>query len=663
MLIIFILSCSSGVRQSVIFKDHFDSIPGGIIYSTISSQPYYFKEYIKTDKNDWKVATTLNSKGFDKAWRITSNDSIDFLAQTFTNLDQDYNPISLITHPLIVAGDRLWGDYTIEFKFSPLNTIDKCGVVFRFQDDRNFYFYGMEGNTIMLKLIHQSTAPRRPLERILAFRPFIWEPGKVYRGLISVREDKITTFLNDSLGLHAKDDTYGNGMIGLLSDNPAEFYSIEARSLSSEQRKFTRRIRQEERDTEQNIKSNPHPVIWKKLDINGLGGNINIRYGELDGDGNKELVVVQSVKKENGISGISCLTALNLNGEILWQYGNPLEEYSEFAEELPVEIHDLDGDGEREVIFINDGKLVRLNGLTGKLEKQISLPKDMHVKALCFADLMGSDRDNFILLSDRSSYVMALNEKLSILWTSHTNSGSQPVCYDIDGDFRDEILFGYIILDNDGELLKNFGQNIKDACNGLALTEIVSGDSIEQQIVCAAGDWGLLYFNLDGSLLHQYTFGHVQYFSVADFDIEKPGLEIVSSNSWGGHGVIQCLNSEGEQISKYILNTYGAIVTPVNWKGDGQEYFMLNASHEKGGLYGIDGQKHVTLPDDGHPERCFSVLDLTGDPRDEIVVWDNLRLWIYSQDDNPRSGKTYNPSRIPLYNYSVYNIPTSYSDW
>jgi len=39
----------------------------------------------------------------------------------------------------------------------------------------------------------------------------------------------------------------------------------------------------------------------------------------------------------------------------------------------------------------------------------------------------------------------------------------------------------------------------------------------------------------------------------------------------------------------------------------------------------------VVFPDDGHPDLASAALDLTGDPRDEVLLWDQERVWIYAQ--------------------------------
>lgn len=100
------------------------------------------------------------------------------------------------------------------------------------------------------------------------------------------------------------------------------------------------------------------------------------------------------------------------------------------------------------------------------------------------------------------------------------------------------------------------------------------------------------------------------------------------------------------------METNGNIITPVNWTGDGRDLILLNGSLKRGGM--IDGHNRlvVRFPMDGHPELCAEVIDLTGDCRDEIVLWDEKRMFIYTQDDaveNPAC-----PEKYPHYNASNY---------
>jgi hypothetical protein len=102
---------------------------------------------------------------------------------------------------------------------------------------------------------------------------------------------------------------------------------------------------------------------------------------------------------------------------------------------------------------------------------------------------------------------------------------------------------------------------------------------------------------------------------------------------------------------------------PVNWKGDGEEFFVISADSLSGGLFDKYGELSVKFPNDGHPSSCYHVADITGDTRDELLVWNQEKLWIYTQDDNPRMGTTYNPDRKPLYNHSLKKMNLSLPGW
>ena len=169
--------------------------------------------------------------------------------------------------------------------------------------------------------------------------------------------------------------------------------------------------------------------------------------------------------------------------------------------------------------------------------------------------------------------------------------------------------------------------------------------------------------DFNGSLLKQNILGHVSYLSIADFDLESPGLEIISSNGWGSDGLIYFSDAAGNPVHNKLPSTGTSRCVPVNWKGDGEEFFILSADSLKGGMFDFEGRLSVRFPSDGHPQRCYQVVDLTGDFRDEIILWDNRELWIYTQDDNPRMGNTFRPEKNALYNYSMHQMNLSLPGW
>lgn len=96
--------------------------------------------------------------------------------------------------------------------------------------------------------------------------------------------------------------------------------------------------------------------------------------------------------------------------------------------------------------------------------------------------------------------------------------------------------------------------------------------------------------------------------------------------------------------------------------GGEEESFVL-PNVERGGLFDGHGSRVLKFPTDGHPDMCFMVLDLTGDSRDEIVVWAPFELWFYTQSDSPKQGRLYRPVRNPLRNLSNYGATVSLPGW
>ncbi|MFO7934958.1 MAG: hypothetical protein R6U78_12855 [Bacteroidales bacterium] len=660
-----LFSCSGNVMQTTVFSDGFQELEPGAEPFSDSSNPAVYYLPRRHELGQWTVATSFRHEGFSEAWRIMSRQGEHYLAQTFTNLDSHYEPLSLITHPLIVAGDSLWRDYTVELEFTPLAKFDKCGVVFRYQNPTSFYFFGIEGNTVTLKLIQQSVTPLRPIEKILNYQPLVWTPGDRFHAVVSLKKGDIHAMLNDSISMYARDQTYLSGKIGLLADLPARFHQVEVKLLRGEQRRMNRRKRQMARRTEIRLEEHPGMVRWKHYETQAFGTDQNIRLGDLTGDGNKEIMFIRTVpRREAQIPSISCITVMNLDGEVLWQTGEPEPSGHQTGIEVPVQIHDLDGDGKREVIFYEGGWIRILNGKDGTLVRSRELPfLPESLCSLTFGDLLGIGRDNCILLTDREKRIFVLNEKLEILWEQEVEDGSQPLLHDLDGDGSQEVLMGYSVFDPDGQRRFDAGAFIGDRCNGVSVYELLDGEQTIPCVVYAAGDWGLAYFDLRGNLLRQQIMGHVRYISVADFDAEKPGLEIVTSNQWGSDGLMHVTDATGRITTRFMAPSGLNRCEPVNWKGDGEEFFLTSADTVCGGMYDSNGRLAVAFPSDGHPDLCYRVRDLTGDARDEILVWDPGALWIYTQDDNPRMGNTYQPKRIPLYNHSMYQMNYSSPGW
>jgi hypothetical protein len=247
------------------------------------------------------------------------------------------------------------------------------------------------------------------------------------------------------------------------------------------------------------------------------------------------------------------------------------------------------------------------------------------------------------------------------MWTAECVTGHYPYACDTDGDGRDELLIGYTLFDHDGTKLWSLDDVIKDHADGVAITQFKPGQDL--RVLCAASDEGMFYTDMKGRILKHHYLGHVQNPAIANFRDDLPGLEAVSINFWGNQGIIHYFDANGDLYYDFEPCAHGSMCLPVNWTGKSEEFFVLSPNVDEGGLYDGLGRCVVKFPADGHPELCNAVMDITGDCRDEIVVWDAYEMWVYTQDDNPKGGKLYKPQRSPLYNTSNYQATVSLPGW
>lgn len=178
---------------------------------------------------------------------------------------------------------------------------------------------------------------------------------------------------------------------------------------------------------------------------------------------------------------------------------------------------------------------------------------------------------------------------------------------------------------------------------------------------CVAGKEGFLISDFNGKLLKKDGIGHAQRVSLANYLPNRPGYEMVVVNFWGHQGIIYFYDSEGNQLWEMENELNGNLLTPVNWTGDGQDFILLNADVERGGMIDGNGIQVVKFPDDGHPTMCAEAVNLYGDARDEIVTWDYDSMYIYTQDDAPKDD-VYAPFKYPDYNASNYRGEYSYRE-
>lgn len=665
---------ASAQNDSVLlFEDRFGDLRSGSLGSVVGAHAEYHYLPETAAKGNWAITAFSSSYQWQKAWRGARHNGKPALFQMYHNATVKHY------HPMVVGGDELWRDYTLTAKFIPeMDEGGRSGVVVRYHNDRCNYFVGVDGAEAMIKLVQHDASFRFPNEKILISKPFAWKAGDELTLEVTVKGDRIEANFNGKLKLDVTDKTYPQGRIALVADVPTKFLSARVTGSAAEKARVAEARAKIEAESKALIAANPKAVLWKKFKTDGFGVGRNFRFGDLDGDGQIDILIgqVRHHGPKDANSEVSCLTAVTLDGKQIWQIGQPDPWKDHLSNDVAFQIHDIDGDGRNEVVYVMNMELIIADGATGKIKKKVPTPETpANTKpprnrfprilgdSMLFCDLRGLGRPGDIILKDRYESVWAYDENLNLLWHAQCNTGHYPFAFDVDGDGKDEVAIGYSLFRHDGKQIWTLDKQLKDHADGVAITRFKAEPNAELNVMIAGSDEGVLFLDMNGKILKHHRIGHAQNPVIAEFRTDLPGLETITMNFWGNQGIVHCFDANGNLYHDFEPVQHGSMMLPINWTGKPPEYWILSPNVEDGGMYDGYGRKVFEFPADGHPDMCVAVLDLTGDCRDEIVVWDPTEVWIYTQSDNPKSGRLYKPKRNPLYNYSNYQTSVSLPGW
>lgn len=664
--------CKSDKLNQVLLYDNFNDLKTGLFSAPVGPHTEYHYLPEAGKKGNWEVTSfgTGRLDDWGHAWQVIENGPKKNMHQTFANYKQ-----TQWTHPMIIAGDSLWRDYKFTTLFIPENDSLASGVAFRYQNSRQFYFFGVKHSKAYVSIINHGAGMRVLNEKILTEQPYELVPGQELKAMITVQGNSIEAKLNDDITLNVSDNTFPKGKIGLISHARAQYKSVEVLTSQEEIQYIENKKAAYKQELEQLQAANPEMKVWRTINTEGFGVGRNLRFGDLNMNGQMDVLIGQVVHHNYPIdshSELSCLTAMTFDGEILWQTGEPDPDKYHLTNDVAFQIHDITNDGKNEVIYTMNFELIVADGETGKTlyktKTPISkIPNDKFERilgdCLFFFDCEGNGFKGNILTKDRYNHFWVMNNKLEVIWEGQCVTGHYPYAADIDNDGKDELAMGYSLFDDDGSLIWSLDDEIPDHCDGVAIVNYGENSNDEPAIMYAASDAGYYRVDLDGNILVHHDIGHVQNPAIANFRSDLPGLETVTINFWGNQGLIHYYDPQGEIYFDFEPNQFGSMVLPLNWTGDGEEYFVHNPNIREGGIFDGWGRKVLIFPDDNHPDMCNAVLDITGDCRDEIVVWNPNEIWVYTQSDNPKSGRLYKPVRNPLYNYSNYQATVSLPGW
>jgi len=667
VLITIVSACNE--RQEILFFDDFNSTRRGPISIAVGAHTEYHYLHEAAPKGKWEVSTFPT--GSILHWSIRSDSEGN--NQMVNDVTNNYFSH---THPMLCAGDRFWSDYDLSVNLNLESDEKMSGIIARYQNDRCYYVFCLFKGKAQIKYVHHARDLHEPYEEVLAEVEYNLKPGRDMTMQFSLKGNKLNGRIGDLL-VEAEDDRYVLGKVALVSDVPVKYNWVKVRCNRNEKRAIEVQVNEYEKEVSEAKAGIPDMVAWKKIDIKGFGVGRNLRFGDLDSDGESDVLISQVKRHGPGDanSEVGCMTAMTFNGDILWRIGKPDRDNAELTNDVGVQIHDLNNDGKNEVIYCKDFEIVVAEGSSGKTLYKAPTPevtnRDPNERqnkfdrilgdCLFFCDLSGKGYAGDIIIKDRYKRVWAMNSNLELLWYNFINTGHYPYAYDIDGDGKDEVALGYSMIDDDGSIIWSLDKKLDQHADGIAVLPYREGE--EPTVLCAASDEGIFFADKNGNILKHHYLGHVQNPAAANFRDDLPGLETVSINFWGNQGIINYYDADGEPYLSIEPNQYGSMCLPLNWTGRSEEFFVLNANVDEGGIYDGYGRRVLDFPHDGHPDMCNAVLDITGDCRDEIVVWDHYKIWVYTQDDSPKRGKLYKPERNSLSNYSNYQATVSLPGW
>jgi len=381
-----------------------------------------------------------------------------------------------------------------------------------------------------------------------------------------------------------------------------------------------------------------------------------LAIGDLDNDGDIDFLTAR-----NANQAVTALTAYDRDGNLLWNWGqggSPIITY-----DVPVQIYDIDGDGESEVLYTVEGYLVVANGSDGTEEEKWPLPDGLRVAdCIVIANFTGKSRPSDILIKSRYNHVWAYDSSFKLLWEWKGNTGHHPSPDDIDADGKDELLCGYTLLNDDGREIWRLEPEPPGHADTARISWNLDGESPGRPwylTTCCDGK-DLILTDHFGKRLWQMSpkvVLHFQSARVAELRPDIPGREIVvdiAGDPAPSPDRLMLLDAKGNVLGSYMPD-YTRFHDVIDWDGDGVMEIIIPRAD---GLFDGSGRQLVRFlnppphPSDRETPFCYAA-DVYGDGNDDVILLDDSSIRIYSNAKLlPREPK--HPVMKRHYNFTFY---------
>jgi len=387
-----------------------------------------------------------------------------------------------------------------------------------------------------------------------------------------------------------------------------------------------------------------------------------IGFGDLDGDGAYDFVMQSpdfnvdpyfrpgywKRSKET-----YKLDAYSSKGKHMWQYdmGWSIEAGTWYS---PYMVFDIDQDGKAEVyakagegdpremdghVLTGPEYLVKLDGENGKLiKKQEWISKEgfenYNYWSRNFLTIAYLDGINPSLVMQRGTYTIikteALDKNLNLIWEWESlgndikfkGQGAHAIMTgDIDGDGKDELVFGTSALDDDGKPMWHTGLEHNDAGYiadilpdrpGYEIFYGIESRSPKNGVCLVDAKTGEIIWGYEGSTYHVH--GQAM---IGDITEKFPGIECYAGEAKGGNKFF-LYSADGQRLSDQ--NLWGNAPKAVWWDADNQKEICFENK-----VFDYNGKTKLKIEG-----KILIVADIIGDWREEIVTSLPGEVRIYS---------------------------------
>ena len=413
--------------------------------------------------------------------------------------------------------------------------------------------------------------------------------------------------------------------------------------------------------------------LLKRIDLHDFG-EVSMHTGDVNGDGKLEFVFAQgedAPDRRASTGGyphektIGCVTAIDQDGEIVWQTGTPMGSgQRKYHGRGPVLVHDLDGDGKAEVVYVTarDSRLYLqlVRGEDGTQTAERETGASWHISP---ANLRGLDGKRDFVVNDALTLHFAYGEDLEPIWEWKYmyGGGHNWDVRDVEGTGRDDLFVGAGRYDALGNRIW-FRPDLDDAMEEMGrcphidsvFVEQLHQDSADYQVLWAGGKDVICLDAVSGELNWRLSGEHLQCVHTGRFDPESKDLliyawekmlhkpsymvsadgEVQWKKELGGSAnatVVRGVGPDGCDLlllsppvigqKPYLLDHRGEIVVefPLGSPTELPTRKQQTGGHGWGGDTGL-GYKRMTL-------------DLDGDGQDEILFYTREEILIYKVTD------------------------------